>query len=63
MGIQIQPNGSFKANIMIDRKKIHIGYFITYQKAYKEYSKLKEKAEIKKGRKVKKPCKQPTTPQ
>jgi hypothetical protein len=63
MGIQIQPNGSFKANIMIDRKKIHIGYFINYKKAYKEYSKLKEKAEAKQGRKVKIPCKQPTTPQ
>jgi hypothetical protein len=63
MGIQLQPNGSFKANIMIDRKKIHIGYFINYQKAYDAYYKLKKKAEVKQGRKVKTPCKQPTTPQ
>ncbi len=47
-----QKNGSYKANIMINRKNIHIGYFITYDKALAEYNKAKQNKVNGLGRKL-----------
>jgi hypothetical protein len=53
MGIDKQPNGSFKVTIMIDRKRIYIGYFISYEKALNAYNERKKKNYNYSGRKLK----------
>ena len=53
MGIDKQPNGSFKVTIMIDRKRIYLGYFTSYARAVDNYNNGKKKSKNNTGRKIK----------
>ena len=53
MGIDKQPNGSFKVTIMIDRKRIYLGYFTSYARAVENYNNGKKKRKNNTGRKIK----------
>lgn len=59
MGIDKQPNGSFKVTIMIDRKRIYLGYFTSYARAVENYQSKKNKVNENKGRKLKTPIFKP----
>jgi hypothetical protein len=53
MGIDKQPNGSFKVTIMIDRKRIYLGYFTSYARAVDAYNDGKKESKNNTGRKIK----------
>lgn len=53
MGIDKQPNGSFKVTIMIERKRIYLGYFTSYARAVEVYNNGKKKSKNNTGRKIK----------
>lgn len=53
MGIDKQPNGSFKATIMIERKRIYTGYYTSYEKALDAYGEYKKRSRNSVGRKIK----------
>ena len=59
MGIDKQPNGSFKVTIMVDRKRIYLGYFTSYVRAVENYQSKKNKVHENKGRKLKTPIFKP----